>query len=390
MDKKKICFITTLPITLTAFVVKFATALHKKTGWDIYFICNTTQDFEKQIPDFIHYIPIKIKRGISLSGFRSISLLKKVFLTEQFDMVQYSTTNAATYASIAAKKARIPIRLYCQWGLDYPSFCGMKKIVFKRLEKMICNKSTVIQPDSFGNLNISIRDRLYNAKKGYVVGSGSASGVDFKRFDFNKKNEWFHEIRTKYNLPTDSFVYGYVGRLLRDKGNNELFTAFRLIENDFPTAYLLVVGDNSVFEKIDKELVDWAVKDNRIIFTGFTKETEKYYSALDCFVLPSYHEGFGTSIIEAEAMGIPVISTNIPGPREAVSNNKTGLLIPAKDSDSLYQAMKKLYLDNNLRNYLASNCVKYVFDNFNQDKLFEQLIEDRIGLICGTKNTDYE
>ena len=130
---RKVCYITTLPITLKAFVVKSAIYNKKNRDWDITFICDETPGFQKELPEGIRYIPVRIKRGVSLSGFVSTIRLFKVFKKEKFDLVQYSTSNAGCYASIAAFLARIPVRLYCQWGLDYPAFSGIKIQTYRRL-----------------------------------------------------------------------------------------------------------------------------------------------------------------------------------------------------------------------------------------------------------------
>lgn len=125
----KVCYITTVSNTLKAFVLKSALYNKEKGGWHITFICNTSPTFQEELPDCINYIPITIKRGISLTGIKTTIDLYRIFRKEKFDLVQYSTSNAGCYASLAAKMANIPIRLYCQWGLDYPVFSGIKRIM---------------------------------------------------------------------------------------------------------------------------------------------------------------------------------------------------------------------------------------------------------------------
>lgn len=185
--KHKVCYVTTLPVTLKTFVLKSAIYNLSEGDWDISFICNRTKGFEEELPSKIKYFPITLKRGISLSGFISIVQLYKIFKKEKYELVQYSTSNAGCYASIAAKMAGIPIRLYCQWGLDYPAFSGIKRLLFKTIERIICLFSTNVQPDSYGNLEIAINDHLYDKEKGMVIGNGSASGVDLERFNIDKK-----------------------------------------------------------------------------------------------------------------------------------------------------------------------------------------------------------
>ena len=112
---KKICICTTVPSTIRAFILDSVRYIHENTDWDISFICDYDEDFEKSLPEYIHYYPVKMERGISLSGLKAIREFKKIFKREKFDLVQYSTPNASLYASIAANSAKIPVRLYCQW-----------------------------------------------------------------------------------------------------------------------------------------------------------------------------------------------------------------------------------------------------------------------------------
>ena len=126
----KICFVTTTPITLKAFVLEFAKYLHETAGAEVSFICDTDEEFAKSLPSYIHYFPVPMKRGISLSGIKATREMKKIFKREQFDIVQYSTPNAAFYASIASKSAKVPVRLYCQWGMAYVGMQGVKRGIF--------------------------------------------------------------------------------------------------------------------------------------------------------------------------------------------------------------------------------------------------------------------
>ena len=124
---KKICIVTTVPVTLQSFFLDSTRYIRNNTDWDISFICDYDQDFEKSLPDYIHYYPVKMERGVSLSGLKAIREFKKIFKREKFDLVQYSTPNASLYASIAANSAKIPVRLYCQWGIVFAGFSGIKR-----------------------------------------------------------------------------------------------------------------------------------------------------------------------------------------------------------------------------------------------------------------------
>jgi len=377
----KVCYVTTLPITLKNFVLKSASYNIDAGDWEVTFICNKTPGFADELPTDIRYIPVTLKRGVSLSGFKSVVELYKIFKKEKFDLVQYSTSNAGCYASIAARFAGIKTRLYCQWGLDYIYYSGVKRVLFEIVERVICKNSTHVQPDSYGNLEISYREKLYDEKKGCVIGYGSASGVDLVRFDWTKRLEWREDIRSRYEIPENAYVFGYVGRLLGEKGLNELFIAMKEILEKRKDVFLMIVGDTGLTEGLKADLFEWAQNAGKILFTGFTSEVEKYYAAMDCFILPSYHEGFGSSTIEAEAMGVPVIVTDIPGPREAIEQNKTGLLVKKKDPESLKEAMEKLLNNPEMGKEFGKAGIQLVNEKFEQEALFEKIYLNRTNLL---------
>lgn len=377
----KVCYVTTLPITLKNFVLKSALYNKKMGDWEITFICNNTPEFAEELPEEISYIPITLKRGVSLTGFKSVIDLYKIFKKEKFDLVQYSTSNAGCYASIAAKMAGVPIRLYAQWGLDYIYYSGIKRVLFEIIERVICRNSTNVQPDSHGNLEISYREGLYDETKGCVIGYGSASGVDLARFDYTKRDEWRDLIRQKYGIDETTYVFGYVGRLLKDKGLNELFTATKGLLEKNHDFRLMMVGGTDIVEGLDEELYAWAKASENVIFTGFTTEVEKYYAAMDCFILPSYHEGFGSSTIEAEAMGVPVIVSDIPGPKEAIEDGKTGIFVKSKDLVSLQAAMETMLLDRETGRMFGKTGIAFVQERFEQNALFEKIYCNRKELL---------
>lgn len=378
---KKICFITTIPTTIESFIIKTASYIHENTDWEISFICSEEAEFEKSLPEYIHYHPIHMERGISFAGVKAMWQMRKIFKQEKFDLIQYSTPNASLYASLAGFLTRIPVRLYCQWGMAFVGFEGIKRKIFKLEEKLVCALSTWIEPDSLSNLRFAHAESLYPESKGSVIWNGSACGVDLKKFDCTQKAMYRQKVREKYQIADDSFVFGFVGRITRDKGVNELFSAFKEIFEKNENTYLLLVGRPEIDSSVDRNLYEWAKGNKHIIFTGYTNTVEKYLSAMDCFVLPSYREGFGMGVVEAEAMGVPVIVTNIPGPIDAMIDGKTGLVVGKKDIEGLVVAMKKLQENTDFCEQLGNAGVEHAKNNFEQNQLFERILEDRKKLL---------
>lgn len=366
---KKICFIATISKTIEWFFLDHAEYL-ADNNYDIYIICDTDDTLKNKLSDRITYIPIKMRRGIDFFAIKSITQFIKIFKEYKFDIIQYTTPNAAMYASLAGLITKIPHRIYRQWGMVYIGFTGIKHHIFKVIEKFICLFSNYILPDSFGNLEFCRKKSFYPASKSQVILNGSAAGIDFSKFDISQKTKWRNEIRNQYNLDDSDFVFGFIGRINRDKGINELLSSFKQF-CQIHSAKLFLVGLSDRENEIEPSLLDWAKNSNDIVFTGVTTFTEKFYSAFDVFILPSYREGFGSTIIEAEAMGVPVITTNIPGPSEAIIDNVTGILVPPKDTLSLTEAMLRLFSNSELCTAMGNAGNKFATEKFKREDLFK-------------------
>lgn len=379
----KVCFVTTVSLTLKSFVLDFAKAMHNAGEFELYFVCDYDAEFEKTLPEYIHYNPIPMKRGISFDGIRAIRTMYRFFKKEKFDLVQYSTPNASCYASIAAKLAKIPIRLYCQWGVAYVGFHGIRRTVFKQIEKMVCRNSTRVEPDSFGNLCFSHSENLYGPDKSCVIWNGSASGVNLCKFDRSKKDVWRKEIRQRYAIPEDALVFIFIGRITKEKGVNELFAAMQKMMERHSDVYLLLVGNIECCESIDDDLYRWSQTEQRVIYSGYTDEAEKYLAASDVYLLPSYREGFGSAVVEAEAMGVPVIVSDIPGPTDAMKKNETGITTPKGDAGKLYEGILYLYEHAGVREAYGKAGVDFARTSFEQTELFQRILADRRQMLNG-------
>ena len=374
---KKICFVTTVSLTIRAFVLPVIRYFKENTDWEITVICHEDPNLPELLPSGVRYIPVSMERGVNIGGVKAMLRMIKIFRKEKFDLVQYSTPNASFYASLAAWIARIPVRLYCQWGIAYVGFAGMKRKIFKALEKMICHLSTWIEPDSFGNLNFSHDEGLYPKQKGAVIWSGSASGVDLQKFDIAHKDEWRSLIRRKYGIGENDFVYGFIGRITGDKGVNELFTAAKKRLQETEDTWLMLVGDLEKVYTLDQTLLQWAQNEKRVVFCGYTEVVEQYLSAMDVYILPSHREGFGSAVVEAEAMSVPVIVTDIPGPTDAMLPNETGIVIEKENVDALYEGMRLMQEDEAMRMQFARNAHRFALEKFDQTKLEAYILEDR-------------
>lgn len=381
--KKKICFVTTIAASLRTFLLKTAEALYETGEFEIYFMANPDAEIEKEFPDFVHFIPINMKRGIDIGLMKVVLNMRKVFLKEKFDIVQYFTPNASFYASTASRLARVPHRIYTQWGMVYVGFSGIKRKIFKTLEKITCSNSTYIEVENRANLRFSHSEGLYSEKKGVVIGNGSAAGVNLEKYDVSRKDEFRTAVRVKHNIPEENFVFGFMGRVTRDKGVNEFLSAARKMLEKRTDVTFLIVGalSETNISTLNAELYAWAEGSPNVIFAGRTPNPEQYYAAMDAYVMPSYREGFGMTIIEAQGMKLPVIVSDITGHEDTMLPDVSGILVPVKNSDAIFEAMTSFCENREGCLEMGERGRKYVEDNFEQKKLISLIVEARKNLI---------
>ncbi len=369
--KKKICFIATIPKAVEWFMLASAKKFSER-GWDVCIICDESEDFRRIVPEGVRYLPVRMSRGISLSGIGSMLSMMKIFLKERFDVIQYATPNASLYASLAGMLCGIETRLYRQWGMVFVGFEGKKRSIFKLMEKFICEISTFVAPDSFGNLAFGREQGFYGEEKSGVIANGSSAGIDLTRFDIAKKDEFRKEIRESKGVGEKDFVVGFLGRINGDKGINELLTAFKAFSENKDDVKLMLTGMTDRLEEIKPELWEYAQNDPKVILSGLTTEAEKYYAAMDVYTLPSYREGMPCAVLEAGAMGVATVVTDINGSLEAVIPGKTGLVVPPKDAEALREALETLYAEPVIRNALGARGHEFVAEKFDSVMHFEK------------------
>ncbi|MCQ2516608.1 MAG: glycosyltransferase [Saccharofermentans sp.] len=378
---KKICFVTTIYLTYRMFLKQFSQYLYKTGEYDISLICNNEDGITDDLPQYVHYYPVKMERGINISAFTAINQIKKIIKENNFDIVQYSTPNAAFYTSIAAQSLKVPVRLYCQWGIRYMGFEGWKRSLFKILEKITCDNSTFIEAESHNIRDFSMGEGLYSSDRSRVIWNGSASGVDLSKFDASQRNKWRAQIREEKAIMNEEVVFAFAGRLTADKGINELFEAFFRILDKYPNVKLMVMGGMDNSASLNQDLYKKAINSSHVIFTGSVNDIERYYAASDVFVAPSYREGFGLVVVEAEAMGLPAIVSNVPGQIDAISDGVTGISCEVKNSDSLMNAMVQLIDNKQQRINMGEAAYNFAKRGFEQKQLFNYLKKHRDELI---------
>jgi glycosyltransferase involved in cell wall biosynthesis len=363
------------------FVIASARSL-QLNGFEVTLVCSMTPEFEMRYSKEFQCVNIPMERGADFFGMlRSIRHLYRLFTSRAYGIVQYSTPNAALYAAVASFLAGSRIRLYGQWGLRYVGFTGVKRFLFKNIEKVTCMLSTHIRPVSIKNLDFAVSEGLYSKNKAKVLGSGGTIGIDLSRFNPKDKESDREIVLLEYPILRGSTVFGYVGRVARDKGFNELVCAFKQLSAGNSNVRLLVLGSYDQREDpVDTELLAWAFSSPCVVMAGHVNSA-KYMSVMDVVVHPSYREGFSMVLQQAQALGIAVVTTDIPGPSEVVEPNVTGILVPPRDVVSLLQAMEMLLLNSDFRKQLGLHGQQRVSDLFERNLMLGRILEDRLSLL---------
>ena len=374
------CVISTVEGTMNSFIIP-AMERFVERGYDVTLVCNMSDEFIKNNSSKFHCVNMPMKRGISLSDcLKTPWKFWRLFRKERFDYVQYATTNASFYAGIPAVICRIKTRVYCQWGLLYIGFTGVKRRIFKWVEKLLCMTATHITVASKKNLEYAVQEGLMPASKASVIGDGGTIGVDLSIFNYEKKNEYRNEVFAEYPQLKNKLVFGYVGRIETDKGIVELLQAFLNLKDQ--SSVLLMIGPFDELRcDLPRELVNEVKKTGRVIFHGFTKEVAKYMSAIDILVHPTYREGFSMVIQQAMAMGCAIITTNVPGPSEVIENEVSGVLVRDHSFDELLLAMKRLGGDEKLRMNFIIAGLERVRTLFNRERMLELTYKDRLRMM---------
>ena len=299
------------------------------------------------------HIIIPLTRKITiLKDLKATYNLYKLIRKEKPDIVHTHTPKAGIIGMLASYFARVPIRLHTVAGLPLMEATGFKRIVLNFVEKLTYKCSTRVYPNSYGLKKIILKHRFTSENKLKVIGNGSSNGIDTSYFDpelFSIEDNAV--LKTNLGIKKTDFVFIFVGRIVSDKGINELVEAFDKICLVEENIKLLLVGpfedELDPLQKKTKLLIN---NNDKIILVGYQNDVRPYFSISNCLVFPSYREGFPNVVMQAGAMRLPSIVSDINGCNEIIENNINGLVIKVKSVDAIYDAMINLTSDKLLFN----------------------------------------
>lgn len=359
--KEKFFLITTVSMSLNFFKEQIN---HLNQFYDVTLISSPSAELKEiATRENVNYKGIKMNREIALfNDINSLICLIIFFVKERPTVLHCNTPKASLLGLIAAYITRVPNRIYYIHGLRYEGVTGIKRKILITMEKISCFCANKIVAVSFGVQEIVQND--LTSKKVDVIHNGSANGMvidDFINSQYNKS-----VIREELNILKSDFVYGFVGRIVGDKGINELIEAFQVLNEEYKNTKLLLIGFyEEELDPLKKETIEEIKNNQNIIELGFQKDVKKYLSIINVFVSPSYREGFGLSLLEANLMGKPVIATKITGYTEIVTQGQNGFLIPIKNSEELKNKMEWSLLNSEIILKMKDQCINIVKNKYN-------------------------
>lgn len=388
----KLLRITTVPVSLKT-LLKGQHRFMSQNGFEVLGVAANGKELQEVVSyEGIKVHPIEMTRTISpIEDF--LSLVRFYWLCKKYKptIVHSHTPKAGIVGMLAAKLAGVPVRLHTIAGLPLMEAKGLKRIVLDAVEKLTYKCATNVYPNSKGLYDFIIKNNLTSKNKLKVIANGSSNGIDTTYFSSQAiTQEQIITLKTGLGIHENDFVYVFVGRLVGDKGINELITAFnsplfsRGVEGE---AKLLLVGPfETELDPLLPKTISAIESNSNIISVGFQADVRSYFAISDCLVFPSYREGFPNVVMQAGAMGLPSIVSNINGCNEIIEEGINGLIIPPKDSMALQNAMICLLEDKNVYKTLKNNARQMITSRYEQKLVWEALLEEYRRLLEGIRD----
>ena len=377
----KVCHICAVDFTLNHFLLPLINRM-KNEGWDVYAICSRGSNSEDLINKGYNLINVDIPRNLNpVLIIRAIISLYKEFKKNKFDIIHVHTPVASVVGRIAAKLAGVPFVIYTAHGFYFhENMSSFKFYIYLYIEKFFAYFTDLIFFQSIEDYNLSKKYNFLHINKLIYIGNGVDSTVFVPKsiIDISK-------IKKKLGLPDHSIVIGSICRLVKEKGILEFLDAAEMIKKKYPNVYFLLIGsrlDTEHNTNINKQIFSKKqILGDKLLLLGHRNDIPELLSILDIFCLPSWREGLSRSIIEAMFMAKPIITTNIRGCREQVDHKKNGLIIPIKSSKKIFNSIRFLINDPDIRKKFGKNARKKAIKFYDEKNVISfqiKIIKEKI------------
>ncbi len=383
MNRTKIIRTSTISDSLSTFCKGLLRELCEKDGYDVVAVSSPGEQLREIAErESVRVVPVPMERRISpVKDLKSLWRLIRVFRREKPAMVHSMTPKAGLLSMLAAWVCRVPVRVHTFTGLVFPTATGLTQKILILTDRLTCACATHIVPEGEGVRNDLASYRI-TGKPLRVLGHGNVRGIDLAHYDRTPDVE----ARAAGIRKEGVFTFVFVGRLVRDKGINELVEAFAGLNRVHPATRLVLVGGQEPgLDPLSPGTQAEIVGNPAIEAVGSQADVRPWLAASDAFVFPSYREGFPNVVIEAGAMGLPSIVTDINGSREIVVEGRNGIVVPPRDTGALRTAMEDFLENPGRRKDMAAAARGLVASRYEQSfvrnclkEFYKEIINNKI------------
>ena len=375
---KKLIRITTVPISLDKLIE--GQLAFMKAYYEVIAVSSRGKTLEKVgIKEGVKVVPIEMTRKITpFQDLKSVWELYQFLKNEKPQIVHTHTPKAGVVGMLASYLAKVPNRLHTVAGLPLLESKGVKRSVLNFVEKLTYSCATKVYPNSVGLKEIILKNNFVHESKLKVIANGSSNGIDTSYFTpevFSIAEK--QQLKRSLEIQKEDFVFIFVGRIVGDKGIHELIRAFSKLSKDNKQIKLLLVGSfEDELDPVHEKTKERINNNNQIISVGFQDDVRAYLAISNALVFPSYREGFPNVVMQAGAMGLPSIVSNINGCNEIIKEDINGVVIPVKSSEAIYTAMRKLIENKEYCRQLQDNARAIIVNNYEQKVVWQALLAE--------------
>ena len=384
---KKLIRITTVPLSLKV-LLKGQLRFMASNGFDVKGVSSEGEELrEVHENEGIAVEAITMSRKITpFQDLKSLWEMWNFLRKEKPQIVHTHTPKAGIIGMLAARLAGVPHRLHTVAGLPLMEAMGIKRKILNFVEKLTYSSATRVYPNSKGLYDFILQNNFTQSNKLKIIANGSSNGIDTTFFSPDQVAEIERvTLREELKIQPDDFVFVFVGRIVSDKGINELIKAFselQTVENKPAGIKLLLVGGlENDLDPLNPETLAEINQNKDIISVGFQQDVRSFFAIADALVFPSYREGFPNVVMQAGAMGLPSIVSDINGCNEIIIEGENGLIIPSKNVEKLKEKMLTLAKDKNLYTKLKGNSRRMIENRYEQSVVWNALLEEYEGLL---------